>query len=699
MTRAGFSIILTAILGSVSPVPGEEPLSDRVVSYEIQAVLDAPNRTVRAEEWITFRNFSERSLNRLVFHLYPNAFSNTHTLYMRESVKGSDLRAKQEALRRGTWGYIQVDAIETADGTDLSPATEIRETLMEVSLPKPLDPGDSIRLRIGFQTHLPRTVARMGYRGEHFDVMQWFPKLAALVDGKWNEHEFHADSEFFADFGTYDVTISLESRFVLEATGEPIEDRIDPGTGIRTVRYRAEDVHDFAWIADPNFRVARETYRGVEILYLHQPYHARLVPRILAATRTCLDFYAEHFMEYPYSRLVIDDLPMGMGGGMEYPMLFTITVNWAYPLFVRSPEEVTIHEFGHQFWYGILASNEFEEPWLDEGINSYVSSLVEDEHWPPRGKGPTLPTLFRFASGRILHDGLDLALGPYRFGLTDLYGFPFSPFRQPSLLGFRISPNALDMDGFPRPTLLDARESYGGAEATDPIAAPSWEYLPGSYAPTVNNKTLLMMKTLERMVGKETLLSAIRQYVDRYRFRHPRGPDLVEILQEESGTDLSGFFDQILYDSRTVDFSIAGAESALISAPTGYLPASRVGDAIVDRRETDTDPDSGESIYRSEVIVFRNGEARLPVELEMRFEDGFVLRESWDGEERWKRFVVERNSPLLAAVVDPDEIHLLDLNRNNNSWKSDSNWKTVAKLSTIGMFWMQNLLHLVAALS
>ena len=110
-------------------------------------------------------------------------------------------------------------------------------------------------------------------------------------------------------------------------------------------------------------------------------------------------------------------------------------------------------------------------------------------------------------------------------------------------------------------------------------------------------------------------------------------------------------------------------------------------------------PTGGEVIYRSEVIVFRNGEARLPVELEMRFEDGFVLRESWDGEERWKRFVVERNSPLIAAVVDPDEIHLLDLNRNNNSWKSDSNWKTVAKLSTIGMFWMQNLLHLVAALS
>ncbi|MBI4161547.1 MAG: hypothetical protein HY509_03775, partial [Acidobacteria bacterium] len=319
------------------------PRSERVASYEIRADLLPEERTVRGEAWVLFRNPGPQPVTSLWFHLYANAFRNSETVFLRESREGTDLLRKEETIRRGTWGWIQVDSVRSEDGADLAGSARFRETLMEVPLPAPVPPGKTVRIGIGFRTRLPRTIARMGYRGDHFDVMQWFPKLAALRDGRWNLHDFHADSEFFADFGAYDVTLSVPPEYEVEATGVRVgaETRAE---GNRVLRFRAEDVHDFAWVADPRFGRATDVHRGVEIVYLHQPAHRRHADRILASVRTCLDFYADHLMEYPYPRIVIDDLPMGLSGGMEYPMLFTITIHWAQPRFVRSPEGVTIHE-------------------------------------------------------------------------------------------------------------------------------------------------------------------------------------------------------------------------------------------------------------------------------------------------------------------------------------------------------------------
>src|SRR5207249_3138248 len=115
----------------------------------------------------------------------------------------------------------------------------------------------------------------------------------------------------------------------------------------------------------------REKYQGTEIVFFHQPQHAEMAPRILATVRDCLRHYGEWYGPYPYPRIVVVDLPMGLGGGMEYPMLFTVSMAWFLPGSYLGPESVTAHEFGHQYWQGILASNEFEGAWLDEGINTY----------------------------------------------------------------------------------------------------------------------------------------------------------------------------------------------------------------------------------------------------------------------------------------------------------------------------------------
>ncbi|OLC53877.1 MAG: hypothetical protein AUH92_05045 [Acidobacteria bacterium 13_1_40CM_4_69_4] len=378
-----------------TPAPSaraRSPLSRRVVSYDIEASLDPERRLVSGRETIVYRNDTRAPMQDLKFHLYPNAFSNTHSVYMR-GVPWSDeptLGRLERMAREGSWGSIKVSAVHLAGGADLTSRAVVDDTVMSVPLSAPVPPGGSARVEVEWETLLPRTFHRMGRWGEHFDIMQWFPKLAVFTDAGWRIHPFYRYSEFFADFGTFNVTLNAPRDYVVEATGVPGEPQEGPG-GTRRVTYRAEDVHDFAWFADRNALIAREVYREgpyasspVEIIYVYQPYRRRMVPVIIGAVKEGLRFYGERILPYPYPRIVVDDLPMGLGGGMEYPMLFTTSMAWFLPRACTAPQEVTLHEFGHQYWYGIMATNEIEEPWLDEGVNSYVTRRIMEQAYPPR---------------------------------------------------------------------------------------------------------------------------------------------------------------------------------------------------------------------------------------------------------------------------------------------------------------------------
>ncbi|HYS77948.1 MAG TPA: hypothetical protein VEO94_03860, partial [Candidatus Dormibacteraeota bacterium] len=284
--------------------PAHAPLSRRIVSYDIEASLDPGRSLVSGRETIVYRNETRVSMRDLKFHLYPNAFSNTHSTYMR-GIPWSDeptLARLERMAREGSWGSMKVAAIRLAGGADLTPLAVIDDTVMSVPLPDAVPPDGSVRIEVEWETLLPRTFHRMGRWGGHFDIMQWFPKLAVFTDSGWKIYPFYRYSEFFADFGTFHVTLSAPREYLIEATGVPGEPRDGPG-GTRTVTYRAEDVHDFAWIADRNALIARRVVRDgpyasapVEIVYVHQPYRRRMAPLILGAVEEGLRFYGERIL-------------------------------------------------------------------------------------------------------------------------------------------------------------------------------------------------------------------------------------------------------------------------------------------------------------------------------------------------------------------------------------------------------------------
>ncbi|MHC5064517.1 MAG: M1 family metallopeptidase [Planctomycetota bacterium] len=418
MLRSSLALLLSALSLAAQELPERSP---RLSSYRMAVELDPVARTVQGTQVITWRNTSSAATSELRFHMYLNAFRDLQSTLMLES--DPSFRAQ---WRDSDFGSVEFDSLqlETVGGrVDLTPRAEAPDdgnendaTVLVVPLPAPVEPGASITLHSSFTSRMPKAYRRTGWIPENgFFCMNWFPKLGVLEQvgdqAVWNCHQFHSNTEFYADFSTYDVSITVPDDYVVGASGE-LQEEVNRD-GKKSLRFLAEDVHDFAFVADPDFKVHEETFpafvaandpSGVApavaaligkpvadfnlpetkiILLLHPQHDSELqVQRHMHAVKLALEFYGLRFGPYPYGTVTAVDPGSDMegrrlGGGMEYPTIFTCgTLLYPHPR-VSRPEGVTVHEFGHQFWYGLSANNEFEESWLDEGLNTYSEGRAQ----------------------------------------------------------------------------------------------------------------------------------------------------------------------------------------------------------------------------------------------------------------------------------------------------------------------------------
>ena len=395
---------LPAVAGRDAPgLPPIPSVSPRNASYSIDARLDPVKRTIAGTLVLEWRNTSDQELSSFPFHLYWNAFRND----LSTSARGEGRRTPGEREREErSYGWIEVKSVRLVGEAEvtiqdltptllyLHPDGNVDDrTVFEVRSAGPVAPGGTARFRVEWEALVPHgSVGRAGWVHDYHFIAQWFPKIGVFWKGRWNAHPFYPWTEFFSDFGVYDVRLTLPKAFVVGATGR-LRESTDNPDGTRTLRFVQEDVHDFAWTASQRFlehraRFEDPGYPPVDIRLLLQPEHAHLAERYLAATKIALRTYGTWSAPYPYAQVTVVDPAYGSAsGGMEYPTLFTGGASVLAPPELQSPEGVTIHEAGHQFWYGLVASNEFEEAWLDEGFNTYMTSKATDHSLGPEGWG------------------------------------------------------------------------------------------------------------------------------------------------------------------------------------------------------------------------------------------------------------------------------------------------------------------------
>jgi len=418
-----------------------------------------------------------------------------------------------------------------------------------------------------------------------------------------------------------------------------LRDEHDNADGTKTLHFVAEDVHDFAWTVDPRFRVIERAIDGTTVRLLIQPNHSSQVDRHFEAAATALRRYADWIGAYPYRQLTIVDPGPGAGraGGMEYPMLITAGTTWWMPSRLRFPERVVVHEFGHQYWYGMVASNEFEEAWLDEGVNTYVE-------------------------GRIM----DASYGAASWA---------------DVFGLRIG------------STVEQRLAYLTATQHDPMVRRAWQFLDRrSYTAISYAKTALVFDTLDGLLGGEPVRDALRAYFAQWRFRHPTGDDLLPAISAAVGQDLHWYFDQVVSGTDLLDYAVTRVDAEESPGFAGYpFTGGQAGPEATPQKPA-------EKQYRSEVVVERLGGVQLPVDVQIMFEDGTVSNERWDGRDRWKRFEFTGPQRVEWAVVDPNGILPLDVNRLNNSRMREAGTRGIVRIASRWGFWFQNLIWVLTGL-
>jgi hypothetical protein len=666
---------LPAVAGPDAPgLPPLPSVSPRNASYAIDARLDPVKRTIAGSLVLEWRNTSDQALSSFPFHLYWNAFRND----LSTSARGEGRRTPGDREREErSYGWIQVKSVRLVGAREatiqdltptllyLHPDGNVDDrTVFEVRTASPVAPGATARFRVEWEALVPHgSVGRAGWVHDYHFIAQWFPKIGVFWKGRWNAHPFYPWTEFFSDFGVYDVRLTLPKDFVVGATGQ-LRESADNPDGTRTLRFVQEDVHDFAWTASRRFLERRARfedpgYPPVDIRLLLQPEHAHLDERYLDATKIALRTYGTWSAPYPYRQITVVDPAYGSAsGGMEYPTLFTGGASVLAPPEQHSPEGVTIHEAGHQFWYGLVANNEFEEAWLDEGFNTYMTSKATDHSLGPEGWGRRY-----------------FGAGPGRGGRV---GWPVvAP-------GVRI-PRGSD-------SLAALRE---GGEA-DVMAKKAWTYRDGgSYGLNSYAKPALVMQTLEGLLGEETMVRVLRTWARRHRFAHPTTGDFIATVNEVTGQDWQWFFDQTFFTANLCDYAVEVTNEPA-RRPGGWFEGK---DGTLERRTGGGAKEEGddEGRFESQVTVLRHGEVLLPVELRVEFADGRVASEAWDGRDRWARFRYE-GARVVRAVVDPGRKIAIDVSPSNNEWTSDERpaRRAATKWAARYLFWLQNLLELHA---
>ncbi|MGV3528416.1 MAG: M1 family metallopeptidase [Flavisolibacter sp.] len=457
------------------------------VDYRIDVTLLDKEKALDGFEKIVYTNNSPDTLSFIWIHIWPNAYKNDRTAFSEQMLENGDTRFYfSEPEQRG---YINRLAFKVDGQTALTEDHPQHIDIVKLILPKPLSPGEQAEITTPFHVKLPFNFSRGGFDGESFQVTQWYPKPAVYDQSGLHPMPYLDQGEFYSEFGSFDVRITVPKPYVVAATGVLQKDdgRTDANTslgndtasvGTKTLVFRQDSVHDFAWFANKDFVVDRDTCllpsgRIVNVSAYYTPEQKETWQNAVRYSKDALRFYSREVGEYPYATATVVQGPQSFGGGMEYP---TITVI-APTADARALDLTIAHELGHNWFYGILASNERKHPWMDEGLNSHY----------------------------------DYRYDRLKYGVTD----------ETAEIIFQTK----------------ARNKTDQA-----IENPSEAFSNLNYQLVVYDKTAKWMNIVEKELGETAFRQMMHRYFDEWKFKHPQPEDFKRTASAFLGDETDRYF-------------------------------------------------------------------------------------------------------------------------------------------------------------
>ncbi len=602
------------------------------VNYTINVELDDRKHELEGDISIEYINNSPNHLREIWMHLWPNAYMNDNSALAKQFVENGNLKFHYSTPEER--GYIDKLKFQV-DGEKIELiASENYNDVGYLQLKESIPPGGKVTITTPFRVKIPAGYfSRLGHMGESYQITQWYPKPAVYDKNGWNAMPYLNQGEFYSEYGSYDVSITLPKNYVVGATGDlvggedelawlnelaertakmdtfPDDKSFPPSSKVKkTLRYKQSDVHDFAWFADKRWHVLKGEVeldgsgRKVTTWAMFLNNEAHLWKNSIEYINDAVYYYSKWVGDYPYSHVTAVDGALSAGGGMEYPNITIIGTSGT----AQQLETVIMHEVGHNWFYGIFGTNERIHPWMDEGINSYYEARYMETKYPKA----TLASYFGGGNAEKLAAKFEI----------DRY-----PLKHLNTLGY----------------LFPARKNQD-----QPIDYPAAQYTQINYFGIVYSKTPLALEYMAAYIGQEEFDRIMHKYFDEWKFKHPQPEDFEELFVKETGDSLKWFFDEMLPTTKRVDYKMSGVSS--------------MGDSLI-------------------VKLKNKGRVNGPVPVSLVKGDSTVQSNWYEGFEGKRRIVVPKGD--YDRIVVDRHADLPEFNRKNNSIRTKGLFRQVEPLS------------------
>ncbi|NQV36769.1 MAG: M1 family metallopeptidase [Candidatus Marinimicrobia bacterium] len=592
--------------------------------YNMDVKLVPEENAVYGESIITYVNNSPDEITRIYLNLYPNAFkegSVKHQEFLREY--GALGRAAKFAngLEKLFHEFDVNTFYVNMQDADTSYQYKIEDTVLETELPKPLLSGDSLDITIHWKHVNGEMFERAGRIEDQYNMAQWYPKPMVYDEEGWHINPFHAEGEFYGEFGTFSIKFDLPKSYIIAASGivkdgNPgwndvaydttieysvwldsvyVKGESDTTEERRSVTFLAENVHDFAWVASKEFIYEYAHSDGIDIHVLYNKNNgSKWSKKVMKRSIRAMDWLSK-FGKYPYPQVTITDRMRG--GGMEYPMLI---MNGS------ESEGLIVHELGHIWFYGILANNEIDAAWLDEGFTSFQTNWYQEYYYPPFGIDWDNSQKSDYQKNHWKHNP----------------GVRKSQWR-----------------------VIDLQT--GGKD--EPLQRRSYQYNSGSvYRSNVYTKGSILLSELKYIMGDSLFMVGMNNYYDQWKLKHVNDHRFIRAMEDTYGDDLDWFFDPWLYDTQILDYGVKSWKKTPIENGTW--------DVLVE--------------------VERKGDRFYPVTVALLSKDGESVKQVLQGNPWDFSHTVNFTIPFnpVSVIIDPN-VYTTDIDfRNNYSGQMPADW-------------------------
>ena len=593
------------------------------VKYEIEVTLNDKDHSLSGFEKIEYTNNSYDTLDFIWFHLWPNAYKNDSTAFAKQQIRMNNMRfANSEKIDRGyidslnfVVDGIKADVIQHSEWIDVC----------KIMLPNKLLPNQSVLIETPFFIKLPLVFSRLGHSGQHYEITQWYPKPAVYDHKGWHEMPYLNMGEFYSEFGTFDVKITLPADYRIMATGDLVDadneirwldslavvgdslhalskkklkrklklmvknsdiqnENDSLSVKLKTLHFHQSNVHDFAWFADKNWIVRKgnlflsDSTKKIILWSFYLPKNAELWENSIDYLHDSGMWFSKFYGDYPYNHLTAVDGDLSAGGGMEYPNITVISSGGSQDLL----EYVIMHEVGHNWFYGIIGSNERDHTWMDEGLNEYSNIRYWQKKYSSRNEQI------------LIQDIIQNKLG----------------------IGKNLSMSWINYAGY---------VSAGISKDSQPLNLTADDYSSINYGMHYT-KPAVFMRYLEHYLSEEKINIIFKDFFQKWKFKHPYPEDLEEVFNNHSNEDLDWFFDNVFEKTTYVDYGV--------------------------------------TYVRNKFILHNYGTFPCPVEVAYYDENNKEINRDWLHNINDERIL---NTPLktVKVKIDPDE-HMPDIDRSNN---------------------------------